>query len=75
MPTVIQTRKIAPLPVVLVGESFWRGAFDADYLAKEGVIDPEDVRLFHFAETAHEIWDHIVSWYHDQGEEIVTSSS
>ncbi len=60
--TLIQTRKIHPVPVVLVGRSFWRRAFDIDFLVDEGVIDPEDRDLFWFAETAQEIWDDIKRW-------------
>ncbi|HIE33191.1 MAG TPA: LOG family protein [Thermodesulfobacteriaceae bacterium] len=66
--TLIQTRKINPLPVVLVGEEFWRGAFDVDFLAAEGVIDPEDKELFWFAETADEIWQGLNHWYESGGE-------
>jgi uncharacterized protein (TIGR00730 family) len=61
--TLIQTRKIEPIPVVLVGESYWRGAVDIDFMVEEGVIDPEDRELFWFAETAQEIWDGIVRWH------------
>lgn len=61
--TLVQTRKIRPLPVVLVGEAYWRQAVDLDFLVTEGVIDPEDVELFWFAETAQQIWDGIVHWY------------
>jgi uncharacterized protein (TIGR00730 family) len=61
--TLIQTRKIGPVPVVLVGESYWRGAVDIDFMVEEGVIDPEDRELFWFAETAQEIWDGIVHWH------------
>ena len=57
--TLAQTRKIKPIPVVLVGEDFWRRAVDIDFLVDEGVIDPEDRELFWFAETAQEIWDGI----------------
>ncbi|UCF66888.1 MAG: LOG family protein [Acidobacteriota bacterium] len=64
---LIQTEKIEPLPVVLVGESFWRRAIDADFLAEEGVIDIDDTELFGFAETAQEIWDTIVGWYAQTG--------
>ena len=60
---LIQTRKIKPIPVVLVGEAFWRRAFDVDFLVDEGVIDPEDRQLFWFAETAEEIWNGILDWY------------
>ena len=60
---LIQTRKIEPLPVVLVGEEYWRQAFDPDFLVREGVIDPEDRNLFWYAETAQEIWDEICLWH------------
>jgi hypothetical protein len=68
--TLIQTRKIAPLPVVLVGEAYWRRAFDPDFLVDEGVIDPEDRDLFWFAETAEEIWEDIQRWYGRAGQSI-----
>lgn len=68
--TLIQTRKIKPIPVVLVGEHFWRRAVDFDYLVEEGVIDREDRELFWFAETAQEVWDGIVRWYEAFGEPI-----
>lgn len=61
--TLIQTRKIDPIPVVLVGREYWRRAFDIDYLFDEGVIDDEDRDLFWFAEDASEIWEGILSWY------------
>ena len=61
--TLIQTRKIEPIPVVLVGESYWRRVVDLDFLLDEGVIDAEDVDLFWYAEEADEIWAGIESWY------------
>ncbi|WP_456237845.1 LOG family protein [Mangrovicoccus ximenensis] len=61
--TLIQTRKIRPVPVVLVGRAFWERAVDFDFLVEEGVIDPEDRDLFWFAETAQEIWEDIRRWY------------
>jgi uncharacterized protein (TIGR00730 family) len=60
---LIQTRKMKPVPVILVGEQFWRGAFSPEFLAEEGVIDPEDVELVSYAETAQEIRDRILGWY------------
>src|SRR5690242_4725713 len=47
-----QTRKMQPVPVVLVGEAYWRRAFDPDFLLEQGMIDPEDRELFWFAESA-----------------------
>jgi uncharacterized protein (TIGR00730 family) len=66
--TLIQTRTIKPLPIVLVGEEYWRKAFDVDFLIAEGVIDLEDRDLFWYAETAKEIWDDVLNWYHINGE-------
>ena len=65
--TLVQTRKIKPIPVVLVGETFWRRAVDFDFLVQEGVIDPEDRDLFWFAETAEDIWNSILHWHHEIG--------
>jgi uncharacterized protein (TIGR00730 family) len=69
--TLVQTRKIQPVPVVLVGESYWRRAVNFDFLVDEGVIEPEDRELFSFAETAQEIWDRIVGWYDAVGEPLL----
>jgi uncharacterized protein (TIGR00730 family) len=65
--TLVQTRKIRPLPIVLVGETYWRRAVDMDFLVDEGVIDAEDRDLFWFAETAAEIWNGIRHWYEAAG--------
>ena len=72
--TLVQTRKIKPLPVVLVGDEFWRRAFDVDFMVEEGVIDAEDRDLFWYAETAEEIWSSLQLWYQRAGEPLVTDS-
>ncbi len=69
--TLIQTRSIEPLPVVLVGESFWRQAVNVDFLVAEGVIDAEDRELFWYAETAEEIWQGIQEWHQASGTPLV----
>ena len=63
---LIQTGKRSPLPVVLVGESYWRKLVDFDFLVDEGMIDPEDLDLIEFAETAQGIWDCILAWYQER---------
>ncbi len=65
--TLGQTRRLSPVPVILVGESFWRQVFDPDFLVAEGTIDPEDRELFWFADSAEEIWQGIVDWYKAAG--------
>jgi hypothetical protein len=70
---LVQTRKIAPLPVVLVGEAYWRRAFDPGFLVDEGMIDPEDRELFCYAETAEETWAGILRWYEAAGAPLLKS--
>jgi uncharacterized protein (TIGR00730 family) len=65
--TLIQTRKMRPVPVVLVGEAYWRRAVDIDFLVDEGVIDVEDRDLFWYAEDAPAIWQGIVQWHESNG--------
>jgi len=65
--TLIQTRSMPPVPVVLVGERYWRKAFDVDFLVEEGVIDAEDRELFWYAETAEEVWEGIQQWHEANG--------
>ncbi len=65
--TLIQTRKIRPVPVVLIGESYWRRAVDFDFLVDEGVIDAEDRELFWYAETAADAWQGILDWHASNG--------
>lgn len=69
--TLIQTRKIKPVPVVLVGEHYWQQAFNIDFLIDEGVIDEEDSELFWYAETAQEIWNGIMKWHEDNGSPLL----
>ncbi len=52
--TLIQTRKMQRVPVVLFGAEFWQRAVDFDFLISEGVIAPEDRDLFAFVETAEQ---------------------
>ena len=72
--TLIQTRKINPLPVVLVGEAYWKKAFDIDFLVEEGVIDAEDRDLLWYAESAEAIWEGVLCWYERKGEPLFEES-
>ncbi len=61
--TLIQTRKMPPVPVVLFGREFWEKAIDLDFLVEEGTIAPEDARLVSYAETAAEAWEAIARFH------------
>jgi len=69
--TLVQTRKIKPVPIILVGKEYWQRAFNLDFMIAEGVIDAEDRDLFWYAETAQEIWDGILAWHELNGEPLV----
>ena len=69
--SLAQTRKIAPVPVILIGESYWRRVFDPEFLVEEGVIDPEDRALFWFAESAEDAWQDILDWYEAVGRPLL----
>jgi len=64
---LVKTGKVRPLPIVLVGEQFWRRVFDPAFLVAEGVIDPEDCDLFWFVETAEQAWSSILNWHRAAG--------
>lgn len=72
--TLVQTGTIEPLPVILVGETFWRRAFDTDFLTSEGVISADDRQLFSFAETADQIWTTICAWHKGAGQTLLCDS-
>jgi uncharacterized protein (TIGR00730 family) len=61
--TVIQTKTIKPIPIVLVGKHYWENAVNFEFLAEEGVINREDLDIFKIVETAQEAWDYILQWY------------
>lgn len=64
--TLIQTKIVKPLPVILFGEKFWRSVINFETLVEEGTVDPEDVHLFKFAETAEEAWNIITDFYENE---------
>ncbi|OPZ29568.1 MAG: putative lysine decarboxylase [Lentisphaerae bacterium ADurb.BinA184] len=61
--TLIQTRKIAPIPIVLFGRSFWERLIHWDLLVEDGLISPGDTELFRFCETAEEAWAFIRAFW------------
>ena len=72
--TLVQTGTIEPLPVILVGEAFWRRAFDPGFLVSEGVISAADRQLFSYAETADQIWTKICAWHRGAGQTLLCDS-
>ena len=52
--TLIQTKRMKRVPFLLFGRDWWERVIDWNFLAEEGVINPEDLSLFQFVETAEE---------------------
>jgi uncharacterized protein (TIGR00730 family) len=61
--TLIQTKKINPVPVVLYGKAFWEPLlrwFEKDLLKKYKTISKEDLELFYVADTVDEAYKYIL---------------
>jgi len=61
--TLVQTGKVAALPILLFGRDFWGKVVNFEALADEGVIARRDLDLFHIVETAEEGWAIVSAHY------------
>lgn len=64
--TLIQTKKIAKFPIILVGTDFWGGLFEwvkTTLLEKHGKISPEDLDLIKIVDTEDEVVEALDSFY------------
>ncbi|MFN3525283.1 MAG: LOG family protein [Paracoccus sp. (in: a-proteobacteria)] len=52
--TLIQTRRMARIPVILFGAEFWKEIVNWDALARSGTISEADLDLIRYVETADE---------------------
>ena len=61
--TLIQTKKVRPIPVILYGQEYWNKIINFDVLVEEGVITQCDRKLIQYAETAEQAWHLIPESY------------
>ena len=64
--TLIQTKKVAKFPIILVGIEFWSGLMDwikAIMVDKHGTVSPGDMDLVKLVDTAEEVVDILDSFY------------
>jgi uncharacterized protein (TIGR00730 family) len=69
--TLIQTKKISKVPVILVGKSYWTGLKDwiVDVmLGEENNISPEDLKLFSITDDPEEVIQ-IIHKFYDEGDD------
>jgi uncharacterized protein (TIGR00730 family) len=61
--TLVQTRKAKPVPIILFGSGYWKRLLNTDMLVEEGVISPDDLKLFQYVDDAQVAWDLIKDFY------------
>jgi uncharacterized protein (TIGR00730 family) len=62
--TLVQTGKIAAMPILVFGREFWEKVIDWNFMVEQGVISAEDLNLFKYVENAEEAWEHIKDSLH-----------
>lgn len=61
--TLIQTKKIKPVPILLLGSDYWRRVINFEALVEEGTIDEADLDIFEYVDSAAEAMKSINNFY------------
>ncbi|MFC3078094.1 TIGR00730 family Rossman fold protein [Phenylobacterium terrae] len=59
--TLRQTGKAPVIPIVLFDKGYWTKLINFEHLLEHGMINPVDLELFKYAESAEEIWEILVA--------------
>ncbi len=65
--TLVQTSKKHAFPIILFGSKFWKQVINFEFLAYEGVISEDDLKLFKYVDTAEQAWSAIQGFWHSHG--------
>ena len=73
--TLVQTGKMEPFPVVLVGVDYWQGLVDwmTQRMLAQGCISPDELNLFQLVDTSDEAAQIILSHIHAESAKLVVS--
>lgn len=52
--TLIQTTKLSRVPILLYGQDFWNRLINLEVLAEHGLIDVEDLNLYHVVDSVEQ---------------------
>jgi uncharacterized protein (TIGR00730 family) len=63
--TLRQTKRMQAIPIILYGKAYWDQVLDFQFLADEGVIADEHLRLIDYAESPADTWE-IISRFHQR---------
>jgi len=61
--TLVQTKKSAPVPIILFGTNYWKRLINMDVMVEEGAVSESDLGLFKFTDDPQEAWDTIQAFY------------
>jgi uncharacterized protein (TIGR00730 family) len=61
--TLIQTKKIKQIPIVLLGSEYWTKLIDFEMLVEEGMIEEEDLSIFEIVDSAEDAWQAIKNYW------------
>lgn len=70
--TLIQTHKIRPFPMILVGRKYWRGLVDwlREQAVAQGYLSATDLNLWAITDDPVEAVDHITKFYKGQAMDL-----
>lgn len=61
--TLMQTNKMQRIPILLFCEDYWRRVINFEAMVDEGTVNPDDLKLFQYVETAEQAWKIILDFY------------
>ncbi len=61
--TLRQTNRMQSIPVIMYGREFWERLIDFQFLADEGLVSDDHLKLFSFADTPREAWELITRFH------------
>jgi uncharacterized protein (TIGR00730 family) len=64
--TLRQTRRMQAIPIILYGREYWNRVVNFQFLADEGVIEDDHLKLIDYAETPQAAWDLIRHFHGDE---------
>jgi uncharacterized protein (TIGR00730 family) len=71
--TLVQTNKVKPFPIVLVGTDYWQGLYDwvSTTMQDTGCVNEGDLKLIHMVDTAEDAAQIVIQHYHQSAAEKV----
>ncbi|MBE7636182.1 TIGR00730 family Rossman fold protein [Sneathiella sp. P13V-1] len=61
--TLVQTKKIKSLPIILVGKEYWQNLVNFDFLVDQGAIDPKDLDCIFYADNAEDAYRILTNYW------------